>query len=567
MIATTLRRERLERCIERMDKPLLALAIVTVLLYLLELRGHVQDRAWEPAYHHTVHAIDLVFVADLLLKVAVLRGEYVRKPWFVVDLLSCLPALGGVVSLLAALGWVAVPAPGVQAIRIVRALRLFRVLRTLRMLRMLQAVPAVGRFVAEAPESLTARKFERALTMGVCVFSAALLGCVFELRRAEDATFRRTIDAQLDERLTADRLHHLGASLTQPGHDSFFRRRATVDDRLQWVYVDRREAERQGNLVEFYLVVGALLSTTLFAYVMLYQLRDVSYGQIRTFLNIALPRQVAAQFLRDPSSYARKHRAPATIMFMDFVGFTQTADSLSRDVDRLSEHLERAMDRVVEELMRQDVIIDKFIGDAIMCFRGGPLVAGTPEDHAYRVVRGALDSIRCLEALQDPYFQHMKIGGASAADCLIGAFGTSTRLSYTVLGGAVNLAARLEPASRQCRATTLFCDGTQRLCTGRPDIVWRRWGQLRVPGKAGPVAVYEAFDAATLGPTDFIHSFHEGLAAFERREFQAARTLFHTADQQRAPGDPPSQTYLDWCARLLGTPIPTDWEPVLQTTK
>ena len=156
------------------------------------------------------------------------------------------------------------------------------------------------------------------------------------------------------------------------------------------------------------------------------------------------------------------------------------------------------MDRLVGELVEHDLIIDKFIGDAIMSFRGGPLVTGDLSEHAYRVVRASLDASRALAELGDPYFHSMKVGGATAPDCLIGAFGTSTRLSYTILGDGVNLAARLEPASGQCGTANLFCEATYKACSGRSGLVWRRWGQIRVPGKAKPLHVYEAFDAGIL---------------------------------------------------------------------
>ena len=56
-----------------------------------------------------------------------------------------------------------------------------------------------------------------------------------------------------------------------------------------------------------------------------------------------------------------------------------------------------------------------WIGDAVMSFRGGPLVAGEAREHAYRAVRASLDCIRELKALNDPFFSRVKIGGASAA--------------------------------------------------------------------------------------------------------------------------------------------------------
>ena len=141
----------------------------------------------------------------------------------------------------------------------------------------------------------------------------------------------------------------------------------------------------------------------------------------------------------------------------------------------------------------------------------------------------------------------MKIGGARRSDCLIGAFGTSARLSYTILGDGVNLAARLEPASGQCGTQNLFCETTHQLCAGRPDLAWRRWGRIRVAGKSDPVEVFEAFDAVDLGDPTFIATFHRALEAFERNDFDRARDLFLLADSQRPGGDEPSRDYARWC--------------------
>ena len=258
---------------------------------------------------------------------------------------------------------------------------------------------------------------------------------------------------------------------------------------------------------------------------------------------------------------------PATIVFMDFVGFTKTCEGLAHTPDRLSAHLEAAMDRLVSELVKFDLIIDKFIGDAVMSFRGGPLVSGNPADHAYRSVRAALASTRALAELNDPYFHRVKIGGASGNDCLIGAFGTSARLSYTILGDAVNLAARLEPASGQCGTKNLFCENTQTLCAGQPDLAWRRWGRIRVAGKTAPVNVYEAFDLDEEGDPSFITTFHRALDAFERNDFDLARDLFLQADSQRPGGDEPSRLYVPRCERLLLGGAPAGWEPVLNIHK
>jgi adenylate cyclase len=220
-------------------------------------------------------------------------------------------------------------------------------------------------------------------------------------------------------------------------------------------------------------------------------------------------------------------------------------------VQTLAEHLELVMDAVVERLIAHDLIIDKFIGDAVMAFRGGPLVEGDPTDHARRVVRAALEAAGVLSDINDPYFAHVKIGCASDDECMIGAFGTSRRLSYTVLGDGVNLAARLEPASGQCGAQALFCDETHRLCGEMPGIAWRRWGTIRVKGKTEPQTVWEAFDTSRLSDVAFIKIYEEARGIFEEGDLLAARPLFISADTARPDGDKPSRLHSAWCDDLI----------------
>ncbi len=470
----------IERIIEAADKPLLALAFVAVGLYLLELRGLVQEAG---PVRVVSCGIDAVFVADFLLKIGFMRGRYLRSAWLATDLLSCLPG----VLLLANVPWL-------QAVQFTRLFRVLRVLRGLRVLRSLQFLPPLARLAGERDEE--GNRFRIAMNVGVTVYAIAFMGV------------------------------------------------------LAWLHIEFENAPALMGDAEFFLVLSALLATMLFLYLILNQVRETSWNQLRVLLNIALPRQVAEHFLRHPEAYNERHRAPATALFIDFVGFSATAERLRSDVQTLSEHLQQVMNAVVERLVAHDLIVDKFIGDAVMAFRGGPLVTGDEADHARRVVRAALEAATALGELNDPYFSRIKIGGASD-ECLIGAFGTSDRLSYTVLGDAVNLAARLEPASAQCRADALFCDSTRRLCGDMAGIVWRRWGTVRVKGKTEPQVVWEALDASRAGDLMFVSSYEHAREVFEREGPAASRALFAQADAARFGGDPPSQLHLAWCDELL----------------
>lgn len=545
----------LESLIEAMERPLLGLAVVAMVLDLIDLGAPTGPMATRSVTLLTF-AIDAIFVFDLVLKIAAYRRSYTDSPWFLVDLLSGLPLLDTLANRVLPL----------RAFRFFRGFRILRVFRGLRVLRALRTIPAFEQFSREAPADPRSRKVQRFRNLGMIALTAAMLVAIIAVRRSLERDYVRRIDAALAEDVSRARLDDLGGGFDPPDAPVVLSRRATVDGQPRQVFFDLRQVDARVDQFEFFLTLGMLFSMVMFLYIMAYQQMDVTQAQLRGLLNLALPRQVAEHFVADPAAYTRRTRMPATVLFMDFVGFTRTCELLADDPDRLSAHLEAAMDRLVGELVRHDMIIDKFIGDAVMSFRGGPLVPGAPAEHARRAVRAAVDSIAALDDLKDPYFHRVKIGGSSD-DCLIGAFGTSARLSYTILGDGVNLAARLEPASAQCGAQNLFDEATFLLCAGVEEFAWRRWGRIRVAGKAEPIQVYEAFDPRRLVDPAFIASFHIGLEAFERHDFDRARDLFRLADSQRPGGDEPSQAYARRCEALILRGRPVGWEPIFETHK
>ncbi|WP_422930375.1 ion transporter [Singulisphaera sp. PoT] len=547
--------ERWERIVDWMDKPLVALAVLTMFFYLLDLLNFVDiDSPW--LVYVTIF-IDSVFVFDLGLKLYVYGTSYIQTPWFLIDLISCLPFLDAVANGVRPL----------RVIRFVRAFRILRILRGLRILRALRTIPAFDAFMDEGASRRGNNRLHHYMSMGLVGMTITVLVFIVVTRRQMETSHIDKIDREIKDGLTPSLLRTLGGTLVEPDGDNYIERTAKLDGRPMTVYFDLQPIDDLSDLIEFFVIIGMMLSMLFLMYIIAYHQLDVTQAQLRGLLNLALPKQVADQFVVDPGAYTKKSRMPATIVFMDFAGFTRTCEELAHDPDLLSKHLEQAMDRVVGELVKHDVIIDKFIGDAIMSFRGGPLVTGNPAEHAYRVVRATLASTKALADLDDPYFHNVKIGGASGDDCLIGAFGTSGRLSYTILGDAVNLAARLEPASAQCGTSNLFCEYTHKLCNDRDDILWRRWGRIRVVGKSAPLKVYEAFDRDEHGEGEFIKTFHSALEAFEAQEYVKARELFLVADSQRPRGDASSQGYIRWCDRLLSGDHPVGAAPVFDTHK
>lgn len=483
---------------------MMVLASAGVLIYLADLQG-VWDRAgWHRGYMGMNVAIDLIILFDLVLKGFAFRGAYLKSAWFFIDFVSMLPIL----SLLPS-----VP-DFLQGLLAIRILRVFRVLRTLRAVRLMRPLRIFRLFRGVPVENRESRIFERALYLSTVVYTLVFIGLMASIYQG----------VSTEEMVNAKK-------------------------------------------IEFYMVLGSLLGMLFVLIIVRFQIPDLSTQQIRTLLHVALPHQVAEHFIHNPESYDVTVRMPATIVFCDLKGFTRTVEGLGGDLDRLKMHLERAMDAVVDVHRQYDLIVDKFIGDAIMSFRGGNLSAGTAEEHAYQVVKAGLEGAKALRVLNDPYFNQIKVGGASTPDCLIGTFGTSKRLSYTVLGDGVNLAARLEPASGQCRTENLFCETTRHLTRNRPDLVWRRVGKLRVPGKSRPIEVHEVFDAADIPNRQWLDVFHQALEVFDRGLPGDAKALFEKASSARPNGDETSQFYVTLCQGLIDDGIPAGWEPVIHAKK
>lgn len=470
--------ERLRQLLDAADPWLMALALAAVVAHLVELMVGSSF-----ALNALLAVVDLLFVGDLLLKLAVLGRPYRRSPWFVVDLLSSLPAL----DFLPGFG------PALRLVRALRTLRLIRLMRLVRMVRVLRVLQSGPDAARAQPESLSDRT-RRLVTSFVLVYAGMVMlvdGLVF-----------------------------------------------------------RAAAPEIARAAEAGLLMGSLLGVLVTVAVIPLIMPSMSDQQLRELFRVTLPKQLAERILTDPGAYHRNERAQATVIFCDISGFTTSVEQLGGDIDAVKQHLEAVMDAVTEVLGRHDLIVDKFIGDAVMAFRGGHLVEGDARDHAHRVVVATLEATDAVEALGDPHFKRVKIGGASSSSALIGAFGTSERLSYTILGDRVNLAARLEAAVKRTGTRNLFCEQTHALLAEDPDLEWRRFGNLKVPGKADPQPAYEAF-AAQAAPRAWLPLYERALQAYERGDYPRAVTGFRAATAAREGGDLASERWLEHCEALL----------------
>jgi adenylate cyclase len=143
-------------------------------------------------------------------------------------------------------------------------------------------------------------------------------------------------------------------------------------------------------------------------------------------------------------------RKKLTVFFSDIAGFTETTDQLeSEELTALLNQYLTEMDKIAQEFGAN---FDKFIGDAIVLYFGDPDTKGVKED-ASDCVRMAITMQRRMRELQDEWQNaglerpfEIRIG-INTGYCTVGNFGSENRMDYTIIGGEVNLAARLERKS------------------------------------------------------------------------------------------------------------------------
>jgi adenylate cyclase len=141
-------------------------------------------------------------------------------------------------------------------------------------------------------------------------------------------------------------------------------------------------------------------------------------------------------------------RKKLTVFFSDLVGFTSISDTLeSEEITAMLNYYLTEMSKIV---LKFGGTIDKYVGDAIIVFFGDPESDGVKED-ALKCVKMAIAMQKKMNELEDDWARkfglreplQMRVG-INTGYCTVGNFGSEDRLDYTVIGGQVNLAARLE---------------------------------------------------------------------------------------------------------------------------
>lgn len=175
-----------------------------------------------------------------------------------------------------------------------------------------------------------------------------------------------------------------------------------------------------------------------------------------------VPPELVAEMARDPDRYSMDGRAvELTVLFADVRGFTTFSEKLTPT--ELAALMNRYFSVMTDIVRAHRGTLDKYVGDALMAFWGAPVA---DPDHAEHAVRAALEMQAALPALNREFaakgWPEVRITiGINSGPMVVGDMGSRHRRAYTVLGDAVNVAARLQELSGKLEVPVLIGEATR----------------------------------------------------------------------------------------------------------
>jgi adenylate cyclase len=309
----------------------------------------------------------------------------------------------------------------------------------------------------------------------------------------------------------------------------------------------------------------------------------------KQFINKALStyvsKDVVAELVANPSLLQLGgSKRQMTAIFTDIQSFSTISEQL--DPEQLVQLLNRYLTVMSDTIMDNKGTIDKYEGDAIVAFFGAPVHR---TDHASMACLSAIMMKKAemelnRELIEQGLISGEMIGtlknlgvridtdspaplytriGINTGEMVVGNMGTSNKMNYTIMGNAVNLAARLEGVNKQYYTGGITISEYTRNEIG-DEFICRSLGRVRVVGINTPVKLYELLDlreGAEGGELDMAVSWEKALGLYEGREFRGAEEIFASIAAQNSR-DGTARFYAELCREYIVAPPPAGWDGV-----
>ncbi len=306
-------------------------------------------------------------------------------------------------------------------------------------------------------------------------------GSTFEsiIRKACERGYIKDAEGRIDEWVTQrlQQHHEAGKSHMQRRGDG------------RWLMVSERKT-RDGGTVAVYSDITELKS------------REKELAEKSSALEILsnqLAKYLSPQVYESIFSGAQEVRIASkrkklTIFFSDIAGFTETTDKL--ESEELTDLLNQYLTEMSKIALAHGATIDKYVGDAIVIFFGDPESRGVKQD-ALACVTMAVAMQKRMRELQSVWRdagieKPLKCRiGINTGYCTVGNFGSEDRMDYTLIGGGVNLASRLESAATPGEILLSY----ETYAHVKEQFRCESEGEISVKGIAYPVATFRVIDS------------------------------------------------------------------------
>lgn len=247
---------------------------------------------------------------------------------------------------------------------------------------------------------------------------------------------------------------------------------------------------------------------------------------IETFSHFVHP-EVVRQLCREPDSFTLEGESrELTVLFADLVNFTSIAEQL--EPKQLTLLINHYFDVMTTVLFKHGATIDKYIGDSVMAFWGAPL---PQENHAELAIRSAFAMQKAVDDINADFrrrdWPSIELCiGINTGMMNVGNVGSPQRASYTVLGDAVNLAARLERLTRLYHVPIIVSES---VVSHTNNVTYRRLDNVIIKGKSQPVSIYQPLDGNLSHNTtlnQWLESHEAALKSYLNRNYTDARMRF-----------------------------------------
>lgn len=255
--------------------------------------------------------------------------------------------------------------------------------------------------------------------------------------------------------------------------------------------------------------------------------------------------QLAAELETQPDLLTGRD-ADVSVLFCDIRGFSRISERIG--ARRMFGWINDIMETLSECVLRHEGVLIDYIGDELMALWGAPQAQA---DHAIRACRAAMDMVDALPALNDRWRDEVgepiDFGiGINSGAVQVGNAGSQRKFKYSPLGNAVNLASRVQGATKYLHSRLLITGATARQLDD--TLALRKVCDVRVVNIAEAVPLVEVLALPDQSPLR--RTYGLALAAFEQKRFRsAARLLTELLDQ--FPEDGPTLMLLSRVVQAL----------------